>query len=102
MGDGCSGLFKWGSEKRLGLWMFVMRARVNVTNSGTSSFTVRNIRVNGEMTDLTDWSSGSSDTVAPGDSETFTITHTVLPGSKYAVSLYDIDGTLVGADISTA
>jgi P pilus assembly chaperone PapD len=75
---------------------------VHVTNSGTSSFTVKNIRVNGEIMDLGDWSSGSSDTVAPGASETFTITHTVAPGSKYAVSLYDIDGTLVGAYTATA
>ena len=75
---------------------------VYVTNSGTSSFTVKNMRVNGEIMDLADWSSGSSDTVAPGASETFTITHTVNAGSKYAVSLYDIDGTLVGAYTATA
>ena len=75
---------------------------VYVTNTGTSSFTVRNIRVNGEIMDLADWSSGSSDTVAPGDSETFTITHDVVAGNKYAVSLYDIDGTLVGAYTATA
>ncbi|MGD9130246.1 MAG: hypothetical protein PVH73_01570 [Candidatus Bathyarchaeota archaeon] len=75
---------------------------VYVTNTGTSSFTVRNIRVNGEIMDLADWSSGSSDTVAPGDSETFTITHDVDAGSKYAVSLYDVDGTLVGAYTATA
>jgi flagellin-like protein len=76
---------------------------VYVTNSGTSSFTVRNIRVNGEIMDLADWSSGSPDnTVAPGDPETFTITHPVDAGSKYAVSLYDIDGTLVGAYTATA
>jgi len=75
---------------------------VHVTNSGTSSFTVKNIRVNGEIMDLADWLSGSSDTVAPGAPETFTITHTVKAGSKYAVSLYDIDGTLVGAYIATA
>jgi flagellin-like protein len=79
------------------------RIFVNVTNSGTSSFTVKNIRVNGEIMDLADWISGSSDnTVAPGDSETFTITHTVAAGSKYAVSLYDMDGTLVGAYTATA
>ena len=75
---------------------------VNVTNSGTSSFTVKNIRVNGENLDVSDWSSGTSDTVAPGESETFTITQAVAPGSKYAVSLYDIDGTLVGAYTATA
>lgn len=73
---------------------------VHVTNSGTSSFTVKNVRVNGEIAST--WSSGTSDTVAPGASETFTITQAVAAGSKYAVSLYDIDGTLVGAHIATA
>jgi len=73
---------------------------VQVTNSGTSSFTVKNIRVNGELAST--WSSGTSDTVAPSNSETFTITQAVAAGNKYAVSLYDIDGTLVGAHIATA
>ena len=73
---------------------------VHVTNSGTSYFTVRNVRVNGELT--SSWSSGTSDTVEPGESETFTITHTVTAGSKYSVAFYDIDGTLVGAYMATA
>ena len=73
---------------------------VHVTNSGTSYFTVRNVRVNGELS--SSWSSGTSDTVDPGESETFTITHTVTAGSKYSVAFYDIDGTLVGAYMATA
>jgi flagellin-like protein len=76
------------------------RIAVQVTNSGTSSFTVRRIRVNGE--NVGTWSSGTSDTVAPGASETFTITQAVAAGSKYAVTLYDIDGTMVGAYTATA
>lgn len=73
---------------------------VYVTNSGTSSFTVKNIRVNGGISGT--WSSGASDTVDPGDSETFTITQAVSVGSKYAVTLYDVDGTMVGAYTATA
>jgi len=73
---------------------------VHVTNSGTSYFTVRNVRVNGELT--SSWSSGTSDTVDPGESETFTIRHTVTAGSKYSVAFYDVDGTLVGAYMATA
>ena len=73
---------------------------VHVTNSGTSSFTVKNMRVNGEIAST--WSSGTSDTIEPGNSENFTITQTVTAGSKYAVSLYDMDGTLVGAYTATA
>jgi len=76
------------------------RIAVNVTNSGTSDFTVKNIRVNGE--NAINWSSGTLDTVAPAASETFTITQAVAAGSKYAVTLYDIDGTMVGAYTATA
>jgi flagellin-like protein len=76
------------------------RIFVNVTNSGTSSFTVKNIRVNGQIAST--WSSGTSDTIEPGNSENFTITQDVAAGSKYAVSLYDMDGTLVGAYTATA
>ena len=73
---------------------------VNVVNSGTSRFTVKNIRVNGEIVGT--WSSGTSDTIEPGNSEIFTITQAVTAGNKYAVSLYDMDGTLVGAYTATA
>ena len=73
---------------------------VHVTNSGTSYFTVRNVSVNGDLS--SSWSSGTSDTVDPGESETFTITQTVNAGSKYSVAFYDIDGTIVGAYMATA
>ena len=73
---------------------------VYVTNSGTSKFTVNRIRVNGE--NAITWSSGASNTVAPAATETFTITQDVAVGSKYAVSLYDIDNTMIGAHIATA
>lgn len=73
---------------------------VHVTNSGTSSFTVKNMRVNGEISST--WLPESSSTIEPGNSENFTITQPVAPGSKYAVSLYDMDGTLVGAYTATA
>ena len=76
------------------------RIAVHVTNSGTSDFTVKNIRVNGETASI--WSSGTSDTIAPAASEIFTITQAVAAGSKYAVTLYDIDGTMVGAYTATA
>ena len=73
---------------------------VYVTNSGTSKFTVNRIRVNGE--NAITWSSGTSNTVTPAATETFTITQDVAVGSKYAVSLYDIDNTMIGAHIATA
>jgi flagellin-like protein len=76
------------------------RIVVTVTNSGTSDFTIVRIRVNGE--NAATWSSGTSNTVTPGMSETFTITQAVEAGYKYAVSLYDVDNTMIGADVSTA
>ena len=76
------------------------RIAIHVTNPGTSEVTIRRIRINGEN-EIT-WSSGTSDTVAPGNSETFTITQAVATGSKYAISLYDFDGTMVGSYTATA
>ena len=73
---------------------------VYVTNSGTSKFTVNRIRVNGE--NAITWSSGTSNTVTPAATETFTITQDVEVGSKYAVILYDIDNTMIGAHTATA
>ena len=73
---------------------------IQVTNSGTSSFTVTMIRVNGDFP--SSWSSGTSDTVAPANSETFTVTQAVGAGNKYAVSLYDISGSMIGAHTATA
>jgi flagellin-like protein len=73
---------------------------VYVTNSGTSNFTVNRIRVNGE--NASNWDPDNSETVAPGTSEIFRITQEVSAGNKYAVSLYDIDGTMIGAHTATA
>ena len=73
---------------------------VKVTNSGTSPFTINRIRVNGENAGT--WSSGTSNTVTPGSVETFTITQAIAAGGKYAVSLYDIDNTMIGAHTATA
>jgi len=76
------------------------RIAVMVTNSGTSDFTIVRIRINGE--NAATWSSGTSNTVTPGTSETFTITQAVEAGFQYAVSLYDIDNTMIGASVATA
>lgn len=76
------------------------RITVQATNSGTSPFTVNRIRVNGENAGI--WSSGTSNTVSPGHFEIFTITQAIAAGSKYAVTLYDIDNTMIGAYTATA
>jgi archaeal type IV pilus assembly protein PilA len=76
------------------------RIFVYTTNTGTASFTVTRIRVNGE--NASNWTSADDNSIDPGNSETFTITHEIVAGQKYAVSIYDIDGTLVGAYTATA
>jgi flagellin-like protein len=75
------------------------RIIAHVMNSGTSRFTVDRIRVNGEI--ISDWLPEES-TLDPGNSKIFTITHSVVAGREYAVTLYKMDGTMVGAYISTA
>lgn len=86
--------FTFGDDASMG------RIRVYTTNTGSASYTVTRIRVNGENSPS--WYPGTSNTVGPGDSETFTIEQAVKAGNKYAVSVYDIDGTLVGAYTATA
>jgi hypothetical protein len=76
------------------------RIVAHVTNFGTSDVTVDRIRVNGQ--NAISWLSGTDDTVAPSNDETFTITHTVIAGSKYTVTLYTVDGTMVGSYTATA
>ena len=76
------------------------RIIAQVTNSGTSSFTVTRIRINGDNAQT--WSSATSDTIEAGTTETFTITQEVVAGNKYAITFYKIDGTMVGAYVVTA
>jgi flagellin-like protein len=76
------------------------RIAVAVTNSGTSDVTVSLIKVNGATAST--WSSGTSDTVVPGASETFTITQLVAAGNKYNINMFTTDGTLVGSFTDTA
>jgi hypothetical protein len=71
-----------------------------VTNSGISNFTVNRIRINSENS--SNWGPDNSETVAPGTSEIFRITQEVSAENKYAVSLYDIEGIMIGAHIATA
>jgi flagellin-like protein len=71
-----------------------------VTNSGTSDVTIHRIRVNGE--NEATWSSGSSDTIEPGESEVFTVTRSIATGSKYTITLYTVDGVMVGSYSATA
>ena len=76
------------------------RIALHVTNSGTSAITVDRIRVNSENSLI--WSSGTSDTVGAGDDETFTITQAVIVGNKYTITMYTVDGTMVGSYTAAA
>jgi len=76
------------------------RIIAHVANTGTSTFTVDRVRVNGEYPET--WSSATSNTITPSTNETFTVTQAVVAGNKYAITFYRADGTMVGAYTSTA
>ena len=73
---------------------------VQVTNPGTSDVTIDYIRVNGETAST--WSASTSSTIDSGANDTLTITQTVTTGNKYSVTLYTIDGIMVGSYTATA
>jgi hypothetical protein len=76
---------------------------LSITNSGTSDVVVSQVRVNGNpatsftMTPSTGFTAGSTD----GTIELNYATG-VNPGSKYAVSLFANDGTMIGSYTDTA
>lgn len=76
------------------------RIIVHASNTGTSDVTIYRIRVNGA--DESTWSADTANTVAPGATETFTITKAVSAGTKYSVLMFTIDGTMVGSFTDTA
>lgn len=76
------------------------RMMVHVTNPQNNDVTVAVIKVNDETANI--WSSGTSNTVAPDASETFTITHEVVTGQEYCVTMYNNDGTLIASCTKTA
>ena len=71
------------------------RIVVNVSNFGTGDVTIHRIDVNGKVADV--WSSEESDTVDVGSAETFTITQVVSKSTKYGITMYTTDGTMVGS-----
>ena len=73
---------------------------LNVTNTGSTEFTVYEIKVNGET--ASSWLSETSNTIAPSGDERFTITHVVNAGAKYTITLFTYDGTMIGAIVKTA
>ena len=73
---------------------------LDVTNVGSTEFTVHYITVNGET--ASSWASATSNTIAPSGDETFTIDQAVNEGAKYSISLFTYDGTMIGATVRTA
>ena len=65
---------------------------VQVNNSLSKDVTISVIKINDA--NAVSWSAGSSNTLASGASETFTITQAVSEGTQYTVTMYDTDGTL--------
>ena len=72
---------------------------LNLDNPSTKDATISMIKVNGATS--TSWSS-TSNTIAAGSAETFTINQAVVAGTQYAVQLYDTEGTLRASFTQTA
>ena len=70
-----------------------------VTNTGTRAATVSSIKVNGVTSSFT---ATSSNTVASGGQETFTVSCSTILGSKYSITLFSSDGTLLTSYTVTA
>ena len=66
-----------------------------VRNSGKFSVTVDVAKINGEIQNKFTGDSIHGLTFQPGDSGTIIIEHDWITGTKYAVSVFDSDGTLV-------
>ena len=85
---------------------------LTVINPGTSKVNIATIKINDDLVDETDvyLSTDLSAPVADGlpvvinaDSNgAYTIAHSWNPGSKYTISFYETDGTLVGSLQDTA
>ncbi len=73
---------------------------LNVDNPSTQDATISVIKVNGQTS--TSWSSATSNTIAAGGAETFTITRPVDAGAEYVVQMYDSEGTLLASFTQTA
>lgn len=72
---------------------------LDVTNSGTTRYTISLIKVNGETRS---WSFENSATIYPSGDETITISQAVTLGAKYSISIFTADGTMIGAHVGTA
>ena len=75
------------------------KINIHITNSLDHAVTISGMRVNNQWADV--WSS-TSNTIAPGTSETITVTRAVLPDNQYNVNIYDTEGTMIAASTDTA
>jgi P pilus assembly chaperone PapD len=73
---------------------------VTVTNSGTASVTINQVRVNGNT--VSTWNMESSDSIAPGDTDEVQIQLAWTSGNKYAITFFAKDGTMIGSFTKTA
>jgi len=76
---------------------------VTVTNSGTASVTISQVRVNGNTITDANWDLESGDAaIAPGDSDEVQILSSWTSGNKYSITFFANDGTMIGSFTDTA
>jgi glutamine amidotransferase-like uncharacterized protein len=75
---------------------------VTVTNSGTASVTINQVRVNGNTVSTDNWNMETSTAIAPGASDEVQIQLAWSSGNKYAITFFAKDGTMIGSFTKTA
>jgi archaellum component FlaF (FlaF/FlaG flagellin family) len=80
---------------------------VTVSNSGTASVTINQVRINGNTISSADWDLTSGETaIAPGDTDAVEINLALadawVSGNKYSITFFAKDGTMIGSFTDTA
>ena len=78
---------------------------LSLANSGTSTATISQIRINGNTVDMTTEVTGDATyglSFDAGASGSIEVDETIVDGNKYSVSLFAKDGTMIGSFTSTA
>ena len=79
------------------------RIDVDVTNSGTATVTINQVRINGNTISTANWELASGEaSIDPGDPDTVEITADYDAGNKYSITFFAKDGTMIGSFTDTA
>jgi len=76
---------------------------VRVINTGTEDVTINQVRINGTIISLANWTLDSGNAVIVPDAGDYVeITSAWTAGNKYAITFFATDGAILGSFIDTA